>query len=69
MRMQRPTVALSLPAIASARGGNASVQFRRHMTLGQHRRMSGRCATASAVASVIFTFMRTVRLSFAPRIA
>ncbi|ABJ89948.1 hypothetical protein XOO4821 [Xanthomonas oryzae pv. oryzae KACC 10331] len=45
------------------------MQFRRHMTLGQHRQMSGRCATSSAVASVIFTFMRTVRLSFAPRIA
>ncbi|UXA68977.1 hypothetical protein M0D46_18370 [Xanthomonas prunicola] len=67
--MQRPTVALSLHADASARSGNASLQWYRDMTLEQHRPISGRCATAAAVASVIFTFMRTVRLSFAPRIA
>ncbi|KFA28928.1 hypothetical protein [Xanthomonas vasicola] len=67
--MQRPTFALSLLANASARSGNASLQRCRHMTLGQRRQMAGRCATASAVACVIFTFMRTVRLSFAPRIA
>ncbi len=39
------------------------------MTQGQRRHAAGGCATASAVESVIFTFMRTVRLSFAPRIA
>lgn len=69
MRMQRPTVAVPLPATASARGGNVSLQWGRNMTLEQRRQVAGRYATASAVASVIFTFMRTVRLSFAPRIA
>ncbi len=39
------------------------------MTQGQRRQAAGGCATAAAVASVIFTFMRTVRLLFAPRIA
>ncbi|WP_165786148.1 hypothetical protein [Xanthomonas prunicola] len=67
--MQRPTVALSLHVDASARNGNAALQWCRDMTLEQHRQIAGRCATAAAVASVIFTFMRTVRLSFAPRIA
>ncbi|KHS06288.1 hypothetical protein RM61_16875 [Xanthomonas phaseoli pv. phaseoli] len=67
--MQRPTVALSSLAIASARGSESLQQCGRGMTLGQRRQMAGRCATASAVASVIFTFMCTVRLSSAPRIA
>ncbi|MEF9418052.1 hypothetical protein [Xanthomonas citri] len=66
--MQRPTVALSSLAIASARGSEPVQQFGR-MTLEQRRQVAGRCATVSAVASVIFTFMRTVRLSSAPRIA
>ncbi|MBV6777658.1 hypothetical protein [Xanthomonas euvesicatoria] len=68
MRM-RPTVALSSLAIASARGSEPVQQFGRRMTLEQRRQVAGRCATVSAVASVIFTFMRTVRLSSAPRIA
>ncbi|ASK94444.1 hypothetical protein KWH04_14085 [Xanthomonas campestris pv. trichodesmae] len=67
--MQRPAVALSSLVIASARGSEAVQQFGRRMTLEQRRQMAGRCATASAVAFVTFTFMRTVRLSFAPRIA
>ncbi|KUF37589.1 hypothetical protein [Xanthomonas phaseoli] len=67
--MQRLTVALASPAIASARGSESVQPFGRRMTPEQRRHMAGRCATASAVASVIFTFMRTVRFSSAPRIA
>jgi len=69
MRMQRSPVALLLRAIASARGGNALRQLDRRTMLEQCWHMSDRCASASAVRSLIFTFMRTLRLLFATRIA
>lgn len=69
MRMDRTASALCLPAGLSGYGNHAPRQPDRFMTQGQRRHAAGRCATASAVASVIFTFMRSVRLSSAPRIA
>ncbi|WP_429001480.1 hypothetical protein [Xanthomonas arboricola] len=67
--MDRPASALSLLAGLSGHGSRAALQPDRLVTQRQRRHAAGRCATASTVASVIFTFMRTVRLSFAPRIA
>ncbi|WP_429001616.1 hypothetical protein [Xanthomonas arboricola] len=67
--MDRSASALTLPTGLSGHGSRAARQPDRVMTQRRRRHAAGRCATASAVASVIFTFMRTVRLSFAPRIA
>ncbi|WP_429001332.1 hypothetical protein [Xanthomonas arboricola] len=67
--MVRSASALLLPAGLSGHGSCATSQPDRVVTQGQRRHAAGRCATASVVASVIFTFMRTVRLSSAPRIA
>ncbi|WP_244171069.1 hypothetical protein [Xanthomonas populi] len=53
----------------SGRCSTASLESHRDMTQEQCRLYAGRCATTSVVASIAFTFMRTVRLSFAPRIA
>ncbi|PPU33776.1 hypothetical protein XarbCFBP7604_07695 [Xanthomonas arboricola] len=69
MRMDRSAFALPLLAGLSGYRSRAPRQPDRLMTQGQRRQVAGGCATAAAVASVIFTFMRTVRLSFAPRIA
>nr|WP_184649855.1 hypothetical protein [Xanthomonas euroxanthea] len=69
MRMDRSACALPLPAGLFGHGSGAPLQADRVPTQRQRRHAAGRCATASAVASVIFTFMRTVRSSSAPRIA
>ncbi|WP_260305902.1 hypothetical protein [Xanthomonas sp. 3075] len=69
MRMDRSASALPLLPGLSGYSSRASLQPGRFVTQGQRRHAAGRCATASVVASVIFTFMRTVRLLFAPRIA
>ncbi|MFC7521989.1 hypothetical protein ACFQS6_22355 [Xanthomonas populi] len=60
---------LPLSACMSGRCSTASLESHRDMTQEQCRLYAGRCATTSVVASIAFTFMRTVRLSFAPRIA
>ncbi|WAT13551.1 hypothetical protein [Xanthomonas fragariae] len=67
--MERSAVAISLLAGSSGRGSRKSIQRNRSATREQRRHSADRCATVSVVASVIFTFMRAVRLSFAPRIA
>ncbi|WP_439333517.1 hypothetical protein [Xanthomonas hortorum] len=67
--MNRSASTLHLPAGMSGRGSAASRQPVRYIMQEQRRPYAGRCATTSVVASIAFTFMRTVRLSFAPRIA
>ncbi|CAD0334978.1 hypothetical protein CFBP7900_21650 [Xanthomonas hortorum pv. carotae] len=53
----------------SWRSGNRLQRSGRFITQGQGRQYAGRCTAASVAGSIVFTFMRTVRLSFAPRIA
>ncbi|WP_193589294.1 hypothetical protein [Xanthomonas arboricola] len=67
--MQRAFAALKPAAGLSWRGGNYLQRSGRFITQGQRRQYAGRCTAASVAASIVFTFMRTVRLSLAPRIA
>ncbi|ETC88042.1 hypothetical protein ABQZ69_18575 [Xanthomonas sp. WHRI 8391] len=69
MRMQRALAALRPVAGLSWRSGNRLQRSGRFITQGQGRQYAGRCTAASVAGSIVFTFMRTVRLSFAPRIA
>ncbi|MDG4485146.1 hypothetical protein G8D20_20820 [Xanthomonas vesicatoria] len=69
MRMQRALAALSPVAGLSRHSGNCLQRLGRFITQGQHRHHAGRCTATSVAGSIVFTFMRTVRLSFAPRIA
>ncbi|WP_193552446.1 MULTISPECIES: hypothetical protein [Xanthomonas] len=67
--MQRAFAALKPVAGLSWRGGNRVQRSGRFITQRQRRQYAGRCTAASVAASIVFTFMRTVRLSLAPRIA
>ncbi|MCC4634808.1 hypothetical protein [Xanthomonas dyei] len=67
--MQRSLAALKPVAGSSWRGSNRLQRSGRFIAQGQRRQYAGRCTAASVAASIVFTFMRTVRLSFAPRIA
>ncbi|KQQ75889.1 hypothetical protein ASF73_07505 [Xanthomonas sp. Leaf131] len=69
MRMDRSASSSQLFAGLFGRGGGASGQRDRCMSQARRRHRAGRRVTASVVASIVFTFMCTVRLSFAPRIA
>ncbi|MBB3804964.1 hypothetical protein FHR51_001098 [Xanthomonas arboricola] len=69
MRLQHATSASKVPAGVFRQSGAIVQQRGRRRTLAQRRQLAGRCAIDSMVASTVFTFMRTVRLSFAPRIA
>ncbi|WP_065469871.1 hypothetical protein [Xanthomonas bromi] len=67
--MQRSLAALKPVAGLPRRGGNRLQRFGRFISQGQRRHHAGCCTAASVAGSIVFTFMRTVRLSFAPRIA
>ncbi|MEA9565947.1 hypothetical protein [Xanthomonas sp. WHRI 8932A] len=69
MRMQRAFAAVKPAAGLSWRSGNYVQRSGCFITHGQRRQYAGRCTAASVAASIVFTFMRTVRLSLAPRIA
>nr|WP_169749482.1 hypothetical protein [Xanthomonas pisi] len=64
------SLAVSKPVAGlSWRSGRRLQRPGRSTTQEQRRQHAGRCTAASVAASIVFTFMRTVRLSFAPRIA
>ncbi|WP_259149274.1 hypothetical protein [Xanthomonas sp. 3793] len=69
MRMQGSLAVTKPVAGLSWRRGRCLQRPERLTTQEQRRQQAGRCTAASVAASIVFTFMRTVRLSFAPRTA
>nr|WVJ86009.1 hypothetical protein VDP59_010385 [Xanthomonas campestris pv. campestris] len=69
MRMQRSLAALKPIAGLSWRSCPGLQRSGRFITQEQCRHYAGRRTAASVAGSIVFTFMRTVRLSSAPRIA